>query len=55
MENKLDYRIFADTLPIMIPDMAHDLEIQRFPLEHSDSGTQNIFVDDKFNVTSPIE
>ena len=53
--NKVDYKIFADLLAEMIPDMAHDSQNDGFPLEHSDLGIQNMFVDDEFNITCIID
>ena len=55
VENKVDYKIFADLLAEMIPDMAHDSQNDEFPLEHSDLGIQNMFVDDEFNITCIID
>ena len=56
IENKLDYKVFADILHEMIADMhINDSSGEGFPLEHSDLGLQNIFVDDDFNITCIID
>jgi hypothetical protein len=56
LENKLDFKIFAEMLREMISDMeANDSVNKEFPLEHGDLSTQNIFVDTDFNITCIID
>ena len=55
VENKLDYKIFADILLEMIPEMALASANEGFPLEHPDLGIQNVFVDDESNITCIID